>query len=143
MNDYHRHVLLEAGYALDHLLWSYRSQLDQEPARPIDATEICLSDYASRTASLVRGVLDEDSKRSGPRLAFRPPGYSDGKRLAAAIAARREVLAAKRAAQAGTAETASHESGADPALDDPSPDADASDAREACSSVRGFRRRPR
>jgi len=143
MNPYHRNVLLEANYALEHLLWSYRSQLDQEPTRNINVDEVCLSDFAGRTASLVRGVLDDDNKRSGPRLAFRPPTGSDGKRLAAAITARREALAAKHSIETGAPAYIVDEGSSELPPVDESPDSEPANARESCSSFRGFRRRPR
>lgn len=144
MTPNHRHVLLETSYALEHLLWSYRSHLDQEPTSPIAPDEVCLADYASRTASLVRGVIDDDAKRTGPRLAFRPPVFSDGKRLAAAIAARREALAAKRTVESSEPS----EPGAGPSIDLPPvsgavPTIDTADARESHPANRGFRSRPR
>lgn len=94
-HPYHRAVLLEAGYALDHLLWSYRSELDRTPTFAMSADDICANDFATRTSSLVRSLLDEDGRRRGPKLQFKPPSPGDpAHRLRAAIEARRQVLAA-------------------------------------------------
>jgi len=98
MNYEHRTVLLETQYALDHLVWSYRSQLDRSPTLHLTADDICLSDFASRTAALVRNVLDSDNQRRGPELAFRPPGQDVDRRLAEAVQARRRARFAKAAA---------------------------------------------
>ncbi|MEO5625684.1 MAG: hypothetical protein ABIQ70_06740 [Dokdonella sp.] len=94
-HPYHRAVLLEAGYALDHLLWSYRSELDRTPTFAMSADDICANDFATRTSSLLRSLLDEDGRRRGPKLQFKPPSPGDHAfRLRAAIEARRKMLAA-------------------------------------------------
>jgi hypothetical protein len=144
MTPEHRTVLLEASYALEHLVWAYRSELDRNPTQGVNADEICLSDFATRTASLVRGVLDEDNKRSGRRLAFRPPFSSDGKRLAEAIVARRRALAAKQSADNQVpSELVADAPENSRELSVSADEADGADAQESCSSIRGYRRRPR
>ena len=102
MSPYHRNVLLETNYALDHLLWSYRSELDRNPTRNLTADDICLSDFAARTSSLVRGVLDADAQRGGPKLAFRPPSVQSERRMADALQNRRETRAVKETLAATT-----------------------------------------
>lgn len=106
MSPYHRNVLLETSYALDHLLWSYRSELDRNPTQNLTADDICLSDFAARTSSLVRGVLDADSHRGGPKPAFRPPSVQSERRMADALQNRRETRAVKEKL-AATAQAAS------------------------------------
>lgn len=95
----HRTALLEAGFALDHLVWCYRSELDRVPHFAMTADDICLHDFANRTASLVRAVLDEDTRRRGPRPQYKPPSENE-LRLRAAIEARRRARA-ERAPTAG------------------------------------------
>ena len=97
MTPSHRTLLLETQYALDALVWSYRSRVDQAPTEHLTAEHLCLSDFAFRTAVLVRDVLDADNRRRGPELAFRPPGQDADRALAAAIQARRRARAAKNA----------------------------------------------
>jgi len=100
MTPHHRNVLLEVQYALDHVVWSYRSELDHSPTKNLTADDICLADFAFRTGALVRSVLDADNQRRGPQLAFRPPAgdverrFPD-RRLAEAIRARRQEKLAK------------------------------------------------
>jgi len=94
-HPYHRNVLLEAAYALDHLNWSYRSELDRTATFAMTSDDICVNDFATRTSSLLRSLLDEDGRRRGPKLQFKPPSPGDhAHRLRAAIEARRKVLAA-------------------------------------------------
>ena len=95
MTPYHRNVLLETNYALEHLLWSYRSELDRSPTRNLSADDVCLSDFAARTSSLVRGVLDADNRRGGEKLAFRPPSVAAERRMADALQNRRQTRAVK------------------------------------------------
>lgn len=100
-HPHHRSVLLEAGYALEHLVWSYRSELDRTPTFAMTADDICLNDFATRTSSLVRSLLEEDGRRQGPKLQFKPPPLGEhGRRLRAAIEARRQALAASARASA-------------------------------------------
>lgn len=103
MTASHRTVLLENQYALDHLVWSYRSRVDSAPTLYLTADDLCLADFAFRTATLVRNVLDEDNRRRGPQLAFRPPGQDRDRALAEAIQARRRTHAAKEAAASDAA----------------------------------------
>jgi len=97
-----RTVLLEAQYALDHVVWSYRSELDRAPSQHLTADDILLSDFAFRTGALVRSVLDEDNRRRGPQLAFRPPSNDPDRQLAQAIQARRRARATEANAVSGT-----------------------------------------
>lgn len=147
MSPYHRNVLLETSYALDHLLWSYRSELDRSPTQNLTADDICLSDFAARTSSLVRGVLDADSHRGGPKPAFRPPSVQSERRMADALQNRRETRAVKETL-AATAQAANSDFVTAPTPDpdeppsqyraegEPPPDA-------ASSSTLPNRRRPR
>lgn len=100
MSPYHRNVLLEGQYAFDHVVWSYRSQLDQSPEERLTAEDICLADFASRASALVRSLIDEDNRRRGPQLALRPPSAHAERRLADAIRARRRARADKASAEA-------------------------------------------
>ena len=107
----HRAALLEAGFALDHLVWCYRSELDQRPHFAMTADDICLHDFANRTASLVRAVLDEDTRRRGPRPAYKPS--ENELRLRAAIEARRRARRdAERTSTASSEHTPEHEDSA-------------------------------
>jgi hypothetical protein len=105
MPPYHRNVLLEALYALDHLIWSYRSELDQSASALLTSDDLCLADFANRAASLARKLIDQDNGQQGrDRTRFKPPSPYGRRSLDAAIAARRAKLAA--AASCATTSTA-------------------------------------
>jgi hypothetical protein len=116
MSPYHRNALLDAGFALEHLVWSYRAELDRTPSTLMTADDICAHDFATRTAALVRSLLDGDNEtQRGQRLAFRPPSVDAERRLAAALQARRHARAEAARKQANAP------SGAPPPAPPPDP----------------------
>ena len=136
----HRAALLEAGFALDHLVWCYRSELDRLPHFAMTADDICLHDFANRTASLVRTVLDGDNQRRGPRPQYKP-SMDSGHRLRAAIEARRRARAEEAGRVAGNAPPAAPDTTEDVSQTDAPSDTPQGDYDEQ-PTVR-CRRRPR
>jgi hypothetical protein len=90
-----RNVLLESQYALDHLIWLHRSENDRTPSNNVSAEQVCLAEFAARTVAIVRDILDTDSKRRGPGLAFRPPSAEDGWNRRNTLLTRRQVHSAE------------------------------------------------
>lgn len=149
MTPYHRNVLLEASYALDHLLWSYRSELDHEPTFRLNADDVCLSDFANRTSALVRSVLDEDARQRGPRLQFKPPTMGHERRLRDAIQARRAKDSTNKVSERTEAtipqpsQTPNQQGFDTPPAGGDDADVPPNLAEELSSTVSGVRRRPR
>lgn len=85
----HHDCLLQAADALDRLVWSYREEIDRCPKAFLTADDICLSDFAHRSAVLARRLIGKGSDGRGGPSPF--PSLSPAKqaRLRYAIEARR------------------------------------------------------
>lgn len=88
----HRQVLLNFVYDTDHLVWLYRSAIDQSPSANMTSEHMCLVDFASRAAVLARSLLDEDNRGRDARTGFKPTPNALRDRLRATLAARRQAL---------------------------------------------------
>jgi hypothetical protein len=99
MPSHHHNCLLQAADALDRLVWSYRGEIDRCPKAFLTADDLCLSDFANRSAILARRLIDKGPNgREGnsPYPSLSPERQA---RLHAAIRARRAAKD-KDAAQA-------------------------------------------
>lgn len=94
----HRAALLEALYALDSFVWYFRSQIDQKHDFSLHADDLCAHEYANRTASLFRTLLDEDVRRRGPRPQYTPTDADHRVKNALEARRAREARAAQTAA---------------------------------------------
>lgn len=114
----HRAALLEALYALDSFVWYYRSQIDRKHNFSLHADDLCAHEYANRTASLFRTLLDEDVRRRGPRPQYKPTEADQRLKIA---------LEARRAREASATQPATVQA-ADPfalPVEEPPPESDA------------------
>lgn len=73
MSPYHRNVLVELAYNLDHVLWSYGAEIQADPRACLSAQDLTLSDFCRRSLSLVHALVNDDSARRGASLKFAPP----------------------------------------------------------------------
>lgn len=90
MSPYHRNVLLELAYNLDHVLWSYGSEIEADPRVCLSAQDLTLSDFCRRSLSLVHALVNDDSARRGPNLRFIPPSPDEMRLLRRAFDQRKK-----------------------------------------------------
>lgn len=90
MSPYHRTVLLELAYNLDHVLWSYGAEIEADPRACLSAQDLTLSDFCRRSLSLVHALVNDDSARRGASLKFVPPSPDEMRLLRRAFDQRRK-----------------------------------------------------
>lgn len=90
MSPYHRTVLLELAYNLDHVLWSYGAEIETDPRACLSAQDITLSDFCRRSLSLVHALVNDDSARRGAGLKFIPPSPDEMRLLRRAFDQRKK-----------------------------------------------------
>lgn len=90
MTPNHRNVLMETAYTLEHLLWSYAGEIEDDAEAYMTAQDMCLADFSRRSLGLVHALLNDECARRGPRLKFEPPSPDDVSKLHRSLEQRRK-----------------------------------------------------